>query len=104
MVHLYSIFYGYYKWPIQTKVSLGFDNLKYPAITLCNLNKIKKSSLIRGHSEAMEDLKDLVELIDPDALIKKIGNNGVSPQSSAFSSNITANSSTVETNSTVNIL
>ena len=102
MVHLHSVFYSYYKWPIQTKVSLGFDNLAYPAITLCNLNRIKKNRLVRGYSKEMEDLKELVELIDPDALMQKIGNSGVGLQS--VLSNDTTNSSTVETNTTVNTL
>ena len=50
----------------------------------------------------MEDLKELVELIDPDALMQKIGNSGVGLQS--VLSNDTTNSSTVETNTTVNTL
>ena len=100
MFHLYSVFYSYYKWPIHTKVSLGFGNLRYPAITLCNVNRIRKSRLIHGQSEEMENLKELVELIDPDALIQKLQGRRISHQSMS-SGSFTTNTSSVETNNRV---
>ena len=62
--HLWSIFDGYLKWPKQTKVTLGFDNLVYPSITICNVNLIRKSAMER--SESMRQLKELADFIDPD--------------------------------------
>ena len=100
MFHLYSVFSSYYKWPIQTKVSLGFDNLRYPAITLCNVNRIRKSRLIHGQSEEMENLKELVELIDPDSLLQNFRDSGIRLQNMS-SGNFPMTSSSVETNSPV---
>ncbi|KAL5017299.1 hypothetical protein ScPMuIL_006888 [Solemya velum] len=43
--HLYFLFDQFFKWPKQTKITLGFSNLVFPALTLCNVNIIRKGEL-----------------------------------------------------------
>ena len=93
MVHLWSIFDSYFKWPKQTKVSLGFSNLQYPAITLCNVNVLKKSAL--EGSEGMEKLKELVEFMDPDTLVPLSRYTGSGSNSTAGTTTTTTQSVTV---------
>lgn len=104
MFHLYSIFHTYYKWPIQTKVSLGFDNLKYPAITLCNTNKVRRSALFGLHD--MKPLKDLADLVDPDSVLLRAQRGRTSLQNSSDINNVTETNITnfSGTNLTVMIL
>ncbi|XP_060579534.1 uncharacterized protein LOC132736423 [Ruditapes philippinarum] len=52
---LYLLFKTYYSYPSQTSVSLDFSPIAFPAITLCNLNPVRKSQLHRS-----EDLRDLL--------------------------------------------
>ncbi|XP_033737363.1 degenerin unc-8-like [Pecten maximus] len=44
-VHLYFLFAEFLSWPKKTTISLGFNNLQLPAITLCNVNAVRKSRL-----------------------------------------------------------
>ena len=104
MFHLYSIFDTYYKWPIQTKVSLGFDNLRYPAITLCNVNMVKKSALNSDRSPEMRRFRRLVNSMDPDSLLESMTQkSGAGVQSFGDDGNTTDANSTTVTNSTVYI-
>lgn len=59
--HLYFLFTSFYAWPKITQINLGYSNLQLPAITLCNLNVIKKSELHR----ASPQLQKLVSFVDP---------------------------------------
>ncbi|XP_060082850.1 amiloride-sensitive sodium channel subunit beta-like [Ylistrum balloti] len=43
--HLYFLFDQYFTWPVITKLSLGFNNLEMPSITICNTNAVKRSEL-----------------------------------------------------------
>ena len=56
-LQLYNLFSAYYAWPIQTSVSLKFSPLRYPAITFCNMNPVKLSSV--------KEYPDLQEVINP---------------------------------------
>lgn len=62
VVHLYVIITQYLTWPKATKVSLSFNNLRFPAVTVCNFNPIRKSTLNEYGSER---LQELISLIDP---------------------------------------
>lgn len=44
------LFTAYYKWPLKTSVSLQFNKLQFPAITICNMNPIKKDQLVLAQS------------------------------------------------------
>jgi len=41
--HLYSLVYSFTQWPKITTVALGYSNLDFPAVTICNVNRIRKS-------------------------------------------------------------
>lgn len=41
--HLYSLVYSFTQWPKITTVALGYNNLEFPAVTICGVNRIKKS-------------------------------------------------------------
>lgn len=43
--HLYYLISHFLELPIQTKISLGFNNLPFPAVTICNMNAVKWSRL-----------------------------------------------------------
>lgn len=65
-VHLKYLFDNYFEFEKATKIELGFDNLKFPSITLCNTNIIKRSSL-----ESLENataLKKLIAALKPENL------------------------------------
>lgn len=42
-VHLYTLVYSFTQWPKITTVALGYNNLDFPAVTICSVNRIKKS-------------------------------------------------------------
>ncbi|KAL5017298.1 hypothetical protein ScPMuIL_006887 [Solemya velum] len=47
-------------WPKQTQVTLEFRNLKFPAVTICNVNTIRRSKL----HLAKQPLKNLIETLE----------------------------------------
>ncbi|XP_069128567.1 amiloride-sensitive sodium channel subunit alpha-like [Argopecten irradians] len=64
-VHLYFLFSEFLSWPKKTTISLGFSNLQLPAITLCNVNAIRRSRL--GY--AADKLVAFTNKIDPTNLV-----------------------------------
>ncbi|KAL4240209.1 hypothetical protein ACF0H5_001003 [Mactra antiquata] len=55
---LVSLFRTYYSYPIQTSVSLEFNAIPYPAISICNMNPVKASKL--NQSDELQELLNLV--------------------------------------------
>ncbi|XP_052070447.1 degenerin-like protein unc-105 [Mytilus californianus] len=55
--HLYYLINQFTKYPVNTKIELGFSNLKFPAVTICNVNPIRRSKLYI----ASQELQDMVE-------------------------------------------
>ncbi|KAL5005745.1 hypothetical protein ScPMuIL_016903 [Solemya velum] len=45
LAHLYYLTQQFFSWPKQTEVTLEFRNLKFPAVTICNVNTIRRSKL-----------------------------------------------------------
>ncbi|XP_046366456.2 degenerin deg-1-like isoform X1 [Haliotis rufescens] len=43
--HLYYLCSVFFAFPKQTKIVLGFDSLRFPAVTVCNINPIRGSKL-----------------------------------------------------------
>ncbi|XP_060077030.1 amiloride-sensitive sodium channel subunit alpha-like [Ylistrum balloti] len=64
-VHLYFLFAEFLSWPKKTTISLGFNNLQLPAITLCNVNVIRRSRL----DLAAEKLVAFTSKVDPANLL-----------------------------------
>lgn len=65
VVHLYRTTKSYLEFPKATKVSLSFNNLRFPAVTVCNVNPIRKSKL----DEIVEtELHQLLDKIDPETV------------------------------------
>ena len=67
IAHLYYLIAQYYSWPKQTKISLGFSNLKIPDVTICNTNIIKRSVL--SDYVGAEELKEVLDFISTDNLV-----------------------------------
>lgn len=44
-LHLYYLINQFVQWPVQTEIKLGFDNLRFPAVTICNVNAIQNSKI-----------------------------------------------------------
>ena len=65
--HLYYLIDQYYAWPKQTKIELGFSNLKFPDITICNTNIVRKSRL--EQIPGARDLKSVVSYLNPQNLV-----------------------------------
>ena len=62
--HLYYLIDQFYSWPKQTKISLGFNNLRFPDVTICNTNIIKHSAFMQFRGA--EELKSVMEYLGPD--------------------------------------
>ncbi|XP_078318173.1 acid-sensing ion channel 1C-like isoform X2 [Crassostrea virginica] len=59
--HLFYLITQFLELPVQTKISLGFNNLQFPAVTLCNMNVVKLSELPK--TSVM--FQNLVAMTDP---------------------------------------
>lgn len=59
--HLIYLITQFVELPVQTKISLGFNNLQFPAVTLCNMNTVKLSEL----PTTSVALQNFVALTDP---------------------------------------
>lgn len=62
--HLWYLCSQFFSWPKLTKITLGFDNLVFPAVTFCNINPIRMSKL---HLAGVK-LQGLVNIVNPDNL------------------------------------
>lgn len=51
-----SIILNFHQYPTKTNFKIGFDPLPFPAITICNMNKIKKSKMNTINSSKLEDI------------------------------------------------
>ena len=67
IAHLYYLIAQYYSWPKQTKISLGFSNLKIPDVTICNTNIIKRSVL--SDYTGAEELKEVLDFVSTENLV-----------------------------------
>ncbi|ESO89679.1 hypothetical protein LOTGIDRAFT_218777 [Lottia gigantea] len=67
-LHLKFLFDTYYSWPKHSTVSLGFSTLEFPAITVCNVNPIRKSQLYL----ASPALRNIVDIADPGNIVRKL--------------------------------
>ncbi|XP_046372478.2 degenerin del-1-like isoform X2 [Haliotis rufescens] len=69
-IHLYTLSSSYIMFEKQTKVQLGFQNLKFPSITFCNVNPVRSSMISKGRKE----LKDYIRTIRADAVASSLKN------------------------------
>lgn len=60
-LHLYSLIDQFLQFDVQVSISLGFNHLVLPAVTVCNVNAVKKSEL----NIMSEALQSLVAQTDP---------------------------------------
>ena len=63
-LHLYYLINQFLQWPIQTKIELGFSNLNFPAVTICNVNPIRNSKVYM----ASEHLQSLLAQLETTSL------------------------------------
>lgn len=56
---LYNLVMNYYSWPVKTSVSLKFNRLPFPAISVCNWNAIKKSHFSMTSQEVQKYLQQV---------------------------------------------
>ncbi|CAC5392845.1 unnamed protein product [Mytilus coruscus] len=59
-LHLYYLINQFMQFPVQTKIELGFSNLIFPAVTICNVNPIRMSKL----GMASQQIQSLVEQLE----------------------------------------
>ncbi|ESP05674.1 hypothetical protein LOTGIDRAFT_228153 [Lottia gigantea] len=59
--HLYYLCSVFFRYPKKTSVVLGFDTLQFPAVTVCNVNPLRKSMVHLVSSE----LQDLLNQVNP---------------------------------------
>ena len=64
--HLKFLFDEYLTFDKSTKIELGFDNLKFPDITVCNTNIIKRAKLhaLKQDGDNSENVEKLIELVE----------------------------------------
>lgn len=53
---LYTIMTLYYSYPVQTKVKVEFKPLPFPAVTICNMNTIRKSKVHTIKNSAIQKI------------------------------------------------
>ncbi|XP_050401041.1 amiloride-sensitive sodium channel subunit gamma-2 [Patella vulgata] len=66
--HLKFLFDTYYAWPKHSTVSLGFNSLEFPAVTICNVNPIRQSKIHLGSAA----LRNIVSVTSPENIVKKM--------------------------------
>ncbi|KAL4235666.1 hypothetical protein ACF0H5_004061 [Mactra antiquata] len=66
-LHLWYLIDQFFKFPIQTKVSLGFSPLQFPQITICNTNIIRNGRF--KQYKGAHELKQLVHEMKPENLV-----------------------------------
>lgn len=52
--HLYYLISQFLEYPVNTKIELGFSNLIFPAVTICNVNPIRRSKLYMATAELQQ--------------------------------------------------
>ena len=62
--HLYYLFDNFLQFPKITKIELGFNNLRFPDVTVCNVNIIKQRSL--QYLDESDELVTLIEALKPE--------------------------------------
>ena len=65
-LHLWYLFSQYFEWPVQTKISLGFDSLQFPDVTICNTNQLHQRRL--DHHPGLDKLKGLLDKLKPEEI------------------------------------
>ncbi|XP_059164363.1 degenerin mec-4-like [Physella acuta] len=68
--HLYSLFSDFFEYKKHSKINLSFNNLPFPAVTICNVNMMRQSKINLSSGEVQQLIMDA----DPQkrmALVKK---------------------------------
>ena len=60
-VQTYSVFSKYYSYLTTASVGMGYDNLAFPTVTICNMNPIRRSA----SSRFSDELEDFFQTIRP---------------------------------------
>ncbi|KAH3699077.1 hypothetical protein DPMN_074031 [Dreissena polymorpha] len=63
-LHLWYLLNQFFSWPTVTKVELGFSDLRFPQITVCNVNVLHKGKLAKY--AGAYTLKQLVYTMKPE--------------------------------------
>ncbi|CAL1541413.1 unnamed protein product, partial [Lymnaea stagnalis] len=66
--HLFSLLSSFFEYKKQTKIGLSFSSLQFPAVTVCNINILRKSTL----NETSEEIRNYVESVSPSAIIDQL--------------------------------
>ncbi|KAL4236499.1 hypothetical protein ACF0H5_004885 [Mactra antiquata] len=66
-LHLWYLFDQWYSYPKSTKITLGFDDLPLPQVTICNTNVMHKDRL--NYFEGLDELKALTDALLPNNLV-----------------------------------
>ena len=69
-LHLYFLIDQFTDFDVQVSISLGFSNLAFPAVTICNVNAVRKSQL---HAVSQQ-LQSLVAQTDPNNVQPPVSN------------------------------
>ncbi|XP_059164362.1 acid-sensing ion channel 1C-like [Physella acuta] len=67
--HLYSLLTKFFDYNKTSKVSLNFSTLPFPAVTICNVNVLRKSKL---ENSSIDNIQDLVAKMNPEAIKQKV--------------------------------
>jgi hypothetical protein len=67
LLHLWYLFSQWYSWPKTTVISLGFDNLQFPQVTICNTNVLHKNRFDKF--PGAKKLKMLVKDLKPENFV-----------------------------------
>ncbi|XP_045160274.1 amiloride-sensitive sodium channel subunit beta-like isoform X2 [Mercenaria mercenaria] len=66
-LHLWYVVDQYTDWPVQTKLSLGYETLRFPEVIICNTNVMHKGRFDRY--DGAYELKKLIRDLQPENLV-----------------------------------
>ncbi|XP_053395811.1 uncharacterized protein LOC123525591 [Mercenaria mercenaria] len=76
-LHLWYLFFQWYSWPKTTVISLGFDDLIFPQVTICNTNILHKNRFDKY--KGAKELKMLVDDLKPENFVPHQFNENYDP-------------------------
>ena len=90
--NVYLLIDKFFQYPVDTQVTLSYEKLPFPSVTVCNINPVRKSAVQAGGAPAMNQF---VSQLMP----KQNYKNNYMPQPNSNNSNPVLNGSTNSNNS-----
>ncbi len=97
--NIYLLIDLYFQYPVDTQVTLSYEQLPFPSITVCNINPFRKSAMVNGaDSSALNEFtSQLMPKMSYDWDYKaQLANNSNASSTQESSTNVTKTTSLVQ--------